>query len=341
MALVEEGQEVTISSWGFSGMGTGLFPQKFADWTNKLYGVPVKLNWPGNLIDSALRELPVAGKQLYQIGADVVDKEEESFLAAMAFDWYEPIDMDVYKPLLKNMLKAEEAYLFKGPKEKGGEIYGSVYQGYEWLQGILRKDKVDVNNYKDWTDLARPELKGKIINYPLNDQRGQFIFAGFVNELVKAGKVKGPTYSMPAWEEAFKWWKDNGMEGQILKWGDIGNDAVMQGFLQQGTAYAGCTWGVYTRALLGKDWNREGRRSCAVLSQERHPGRPRDLLSGARLQAPGGGPYPDRLDAEHRVQHRRLLQGQGRARKPRTTGMSPTTSSWCRTAAAPTKRCAM
>lgn len=255
MALMSEGAEVTVSSWGFSGMGTGLFPEKFAAWTKSKYNVAVKLNWIGGVFDQALRELPIAGKTIADIGLDVVDKEEESFDAAMAVNWYEPIDMDIYKPLLPNMQKAESVYLFKGPKENGGEIYGSVYQGYEWLQAILRKDKVDVNNYKNWTDLARPELKGKLVDYPFNDARGHFVFAGLVNQLVKEGKAPGKLYDKPAWEAALKWWKDNNMEAQILKWGDIGNDAVMRGYLQQGTAWAGCLWGVYTRSLLGIDWN--------------------------------------------------------------------------------------
>jgi ABC-type Fe3+ transport system substrate-binding protein len=255
LALLAEGAEVSISSWGFSGMGTGLFPQKFADLTNKLYGVPVKLNWIGGVFDNALRELPVAGKTIADIGLDVIDKEEESFLAAMAVNWYEPIDMDIYKPLVPNLSKIESVYLFKDQPQNGGDIYGAVYQGYEWLQAILRKDKVDVNNYKNWTDLARPELKGHMIDYPFNDSRGHFVFAGFVNEMVKTGKAPGPTFAQPAWEAALKWWKDNNMNDQILKWGDIGNDQVMRGYLQQGTAWAGCLWGVYTRELLGIDWN--------------------------------------------------------------------------------------
>jgi ABC-type Fe3+ transport system substrate-binding protein len=255
LALLAEGAEVSISSWGFSGMGTGLFPAKFAEHTNKLYGVPVKLNWIGGVFDNALRELPVAGKTIADIGLDVVDKEEESFLAAMAVNWYEPIDMDVYKPLLKNLPKMESVYTFKGPKENGGETYGAIYQGYEWLQAILRKDKVDVKNYVNWTDLARPELKGKLVDYAFNDSRGHFVFAGIVNQLVKEGKAPAPLYDKPAWEAALKWWKDSNMNDQILKWGDIGNDPIMRGYLQQGTAWAGCLWGVYTRELLGIDWN--------------------------------------------------------------------------------------
>jgi len=255
LALLAEGSEVSVSSWGFSGMGTGLFPQKFADYTNKLYGVPVKLNWVTGVFDNALRELPVAGKTIADLGLDVIDKEEESHLAAMAVNWYEPIDMDIYKPLLKNLPKMEKVYIFNGPPENGGDTYGAIYQGYEWLQAILRQDKVDTKNYVNWTDFARPEMKGKLIDYAFNDSRGHFVFAGFVNELVKSGKAPAPLYSQPAWEAAFKWWKDNNMNDQILKWGDIGNDPVMRGYLQQGTSWGGMTWGVYSRELVGLDWN--------------------------------------------------------------------------------------
>ena len=175
---------------------------------------------------------------------------------------------------------------------------------------------MDVKNYVNWTDLARPELKGKLITYPFNDSRGHFVFAGFVNQLVKEGKAPAPLYSQPAWEAGFKWWKDNNMEGQILKWGDIGNDPIMRGYLQQGTSFGGCTWGVYSRELVGLDWNVKDDvlapfypKTGMVVDRE-------TLLGGARLQAPGSGSHPHRLDAGHRVQHRRLVQGEaGRGAK--------------------------
>jgi spermidine/putrescine-binding protein len=257
LALRAEGAEVTISSWGFSGLPQTHFIPKFAEMTNSLYGVPVKLNWIGGVFDQALRELPVAGKTIADIGLDVVDKEEESFDAAMAVDWYEPMDMDVYKPLLPNVAKVEEPYLFRSTKENGGDVYGAVYQGYEWLQGVLRKDKLDVKNYVDWTDFARPELKDKMITYAFNDNRGLFVFAGYVNALIKQGKIKAELWSKEAWEAALTWWKDNKMDGQVHKWGDIGNDPIMRTMLQSGEAIAGCTWGVYTRELLGIDWNKK------------------------------------------------------------------------------------
>jgi spermidine/putrescine-binding protein len=294
LALRAEGAEVTISSWGFSGLPETHFKPKFAEMTQALYGVPVKLNWLGGVFDTALRELPVVGKTIADIGLDVVDKEEESFDAAMAVEWYEPIDMDVYKPLIPNVLKTEEPYLFRGPKENGGDIYGAVYQGYEWLQAVLRKDKVDVSNYVDWTDLARPELEDKVIDYGFNDNRGLFVFTGIVNSLVKQGLVPGPLFSKEAFEGGLKWWKDNNMEKQIHKWGDIGNDPAMRLMLQSGEVWAGCTWGVYTRELLGIDWNKKDdvlapfypksgiladRETCAAVRGAKHPVAARILIN--------------------------------------------------------------
>lgn len=256
-ALEAEGAEVSVSSWGFSGLPETHFVTRFAEYTNELYGVGVKLNWVTGVFDNALRELPVAGKTIKDIGLDVVDKEEESFDAAMALQWYEPINMDPYKPLLPNLEDTEEPYLFRGSEENGGDVYGAVYQGYEWLQAIMRKDKVDVSRYEDWTDLADPELRDKIIDYPFNDSRGHYVFGGFVNELVNKGQVPGTLWSQEAWEGALQWWKDNSMEEQIHKWGDIGNDPAMRLMLQSGEAWVGCTWGVYTRELLGTDWNKQ------------------------------------------------------------------------------------
>ncbi|MEZ4863876.1 MAG: twin-arginine translocation signal domain-containing protein [Caldilineaceae bacterium] len=255
-ALEAEGAEVSISSWGWSGLPETHFIPKFAEHTKAKYGVAVKLNWVTGVFDNALRELPVAGKTVKDIGLDVIDKEEESFDAAMALEWYEPINLPAYAPLLPNLEDTEHAYLFRGPEQDGVDIYGAVYQGYEWLQAILRKDKVDVSRYQDWTDLADPELRGKMIDYAFNDSRGHYVFGGFVNELVNQGKVPGTLWSEEAWEGALQWWKDNAMEEQILKWGDIGNDPDMRLKLQSGEAYAGCTWGVYTRELLGTDWNK-------------------------------------------------------------------------------------
>jgi ABC-type Fe3+ transport system substrate-binding protein len=254
-ALTAEGAEVSISSWGWSGLPETHFIPEFAKHTEELYGVPVTLKWVTGVFSQALTELPAAGKTIADLDLDVVDKEEESFDAAMALNWYEPINLPHYAPLMPNLAKVEEAYIFRGTEENGGDIYGAVYQGYEWLQAILNKTTLDMSAYTDWTDLANPELADRIINYPFNDSRGHYVFGGFVNELVKKGEVPGTTWSQEAWEASLQWWKDNNMEGQIHRWGDIGNDPAMRLMLQSGEAWAGCTWGVYTRELLGTDWN--------------------------------------------------------------------------------------
>ena len=55
---------------------------------------------------------------------------------------------------------------------------GVIYQGFEWLGMCVRKDQVDPESIKDWTDLTKPEFKGKIISYPMDEYRGQLKLAG-------------------------------------------------------------------------------------------------------------------------------------------------------------------
>jgi ABC-type Fe3+ transport system substrate-binding protein len=131
-----------------------------------------------------------------------------------------------------------------------------IYQGYEWLQSIFRKDKVDAANYADWTDLARPEMAGKGITYSLsNDSRGHFVMLGMLNSLVRQGIVKGELWDIATWDAGFQWWKEN-MEKQIFKYGDIGNDPTLRLNLQSAEAWWAGLWGVYTRELLAVDWNK-------------------------------------------------------------------------------------
>ena len=44
-ALKAEGAEIMLKSWGFSGLPESTFIPQFAKYTEKLYGVPVKLQW--------------------------------------------------------------------------------------------------------------------------------------------------------------------------------------------------------------------------------------------------------------------------------------------------------
>jgi hypothetical protein len=257
-ALRAEGARVVIHSWGFSGLPETTLIPKFAEYTEQLYGVPVELEWQTGNFGNFLTELPLAGRHIRELGIDVLDKEEESYARIMALEWGEPVDMEQYLPLLQHVPKVEAPYIFReeGLEVNGGNIYGVVYQGYEWLQAILRKDKVDVANYVDWTDLARDEMVEKGINYAFNDSRGHFVFMGILNSLIKQGIVSGDLWSQEAWEAGITWWGEN-MEDKILRYGDIGNDPTMRLTLQTGEAWWAGLWGVYTRELLGTDWNQQ------------------------------------------------------------------------------------
>jgi spermidine/putrescine-binding protein len=256
LALEREGAEVQIHTWGFEGLRAEIIPAKFAEYTQKKYGIAVKYVFSTENFGNLMNELPIAKKTAVDVGIDVIDKEEEYWPRLKALEWTEPIDQEGYAPILENVKKVEDAYLIRqDPKVNGSNLHGTMYQGFEWLQAILRKDKVDVNNYKDWTDLARPEMKDKGVLYAMNDSRGQFVFMGILNSLIKQGIVKGNLWTMEAWEEGFKWWKAN-MEDKIHKWGDIGNDAAMRLMLETGEVWWGGTWGVYTRAMLALPWNK-------------------------------------------------------------------------------------
>lgn len=256
-ALQAEGAEVVIHSWGYSGLPEPVFIPRFAEYTEKLYGVPVRLEWRTGNFGNLKTELPLAGRHIRDEGIDVMDKEEQNYLQLMALEWGEAVDMEQYKPLLTNLEDIDAPYLFveEDLEVEGGNVYGVVNQGYEWLQAILRKDKVDIENYVDWTDLARDEMTAKGINYAFNDSRGHFVFMGILNSLIKQGTIEGELWSQEAWELGLEWWKDN-MEDKIYRLGDIGNDPTMRLALQTGDAWWAGLWGVYTRELIGVEWNR-------------------------------------------------------------------------------------
>jgi ABC-type Fe3+ transport system substrate-binding protein len=257
-ALKAEGAEVMIKSWGFSGLPESTFIPQFAKYTETLYGVPVKLQWYQGDFGKKMTELPLAGKTIADEGVDVIDTEEDSHAKILALEWTEPVNLPQYMPLLPLLKDVEEPYILHEPDQAkdGADIHGVIYQGYEWLQAILRKDKVDVAQYKDWTDLSRDEMKKKGINYAFNDGRGHFVFMGILNSLIKQGIVKGELWSQEAWEAGITWWKDH-LEDKVLVLGDIGNDPTMRLKLQSGEAWWAGLWGVYTRELLGTDWNKK------------------------------------------------------------------------------------
>ena len=313
-ALEAEGATVTWTTWGFEGLSSQVIPARFALYTQKKYGVAVNLIKDNTSIGKAMTELPVAGKHISSLGIDVVDNEEEYYPRFMALDWGEPIDQEQYKPLLENVLKVEDAYIqHDEPKANDGDIYGVMYQGFEWLQGLLRKDKVDVSNYTDWTDLARAEMKGKGVLYPFNDSRCHFVFMGILNSLIKQGIVKGELWSEEAWEAGIQWWKDN-MDDKVYKWGDIGNDPTLRTLLQSGEVWWAGTWGVYTRAILALDWNQKddviypfypksgiaaNRETCKIVKGCQHPVAARILTDWTvSSEFQHGGWYKPTKDAE-------------------------------------------
>ncbi len=256
-ALRAEGATVSMHTWGFSGLRETVFVEQFAKYTEDLYGVPVRLTYAEGNFSGFMQELPLANRHIRELGIDVIDKEEEYFSRIMALEWGEPVDQEQYLPLLTNLPSVEAPYIFRNSDlaMNGGDIYGVIYQGYEWLQAILRKDKVDTSSYVDWTDLAREEMAGKGVTYSLsNDSRGHFVFLGMLNSLVKQGIISGSLWDLTTWEAGFEWWRNN-MEQQIFKYGDMGNDPTLRLDLQAGNAWWAGLWGVYTRELLGTDWN--------------------------------------------------------------------------------------
>jgi hypothetical protein len=76
-----------------------------------------------------------------------------------------------------------------------------------------------------------------------------------LNSLIQQQIITGDLWDIATWEAGLEWWRDN-IEKQVLKFGDLGNDPTLRLSLQSGEAWWGGLWGVYTRELLGTDWNR-------------------------------------------------------------------------------------
>ena len=288
-ALKAEGAHVKMSSWGFGGMSESILPEQFSAYTERLYGVPVTLEWVGSAdINDGMTTLPLADKIISDLGYDVIDKEEDAYKSILALEWLEPINLPQYLPLLTELDKVEAPYIFHEPDlaQDGADIYGLVYQGYEWLQGLIRKDKVDITHYEDWVDLARDEMTGKGIDYPFNDDRGHFVFMGILNSLIQ-NKFIEPTelWSQEAWEAGIAWWGEN-LEDKIQVYGDTGNDPTKQLLLQTGDAWWAATWGSYVRQLLGTEWNQKDDVLWAFY--------PRSGIAADRetLRATKGAPHP-------------------------------------------------
>ncbi|HEX5414203.1 MAG TPA: substrate-binding domain-containing protein [Chloroflexota bacterium] len=240
-ALKDEGNKVSIKSWGFGGL-TDSFPQHFKDWTQKTYGVGLDLAWDPN--DTLFQQYEQAKKPIGD-AYDIVDKEEDSYPLRKELNWIEKINQPRYANVLTNWSGVEPAYILD-------DGVGVIYQGFEWLGGCVRKDKVNPDDIKDWTDLANPKYKGLLVMYDVSkDTRGRLIFTGVLSSLLKQGIVKGDLWSEDSWLAGLKWFKTN-IEPNVQKYVDI---AEMQTMMQSGQAGIALTWGSYVREIQGSDWN--------------------------------------------------------------------------------------
>jgi len=241
-ALKAEGSTVSIKSWGFGGMDKDVFPQRFREWTEATYGVPVELVWDPT--DALYNQYKQANKPIGE-AFDVVDKEEDSFPERKLLDWLEKIDQPQYQSVLTNWDGVERSYIVE-------DGFGIIYQGFEWLGIAARKDKVDPSEIKDWPDLANPKYKGLIITYPMmKDGRARLIFVGILSSLIKNGIVTGELWSEDTWLQGLRWVKQN-LEPNILKFVDNNEIRTM---MQSGEAGIVLTWGSYVRELQGAEWN--------------------------------------------------------------------------------------
>lgn len=240
-ALKAEGATVTVKSWGFGGLYTDHFPKHFKEYTEQTYGVGLELVWDAH--DAILDQYEQAGEPIGE-ALDVLDKEEDYYPRLKLLDWIEPINQPKYAEILTNWDRVEPSYIVD-------DGLGVIYQGFEWLGMCARNDQVDPESIKDWTDLAKPEFEGKIISYPMNEYRGQLLFTGILNSLIKQEIVKGDLFAEETWIEGLKWYKEN-IAPNILKFVD--NDE-MRTMAQSGQAGVILTWGSYVRELQGADWN--------------------------------------------------------------------------------------
>jgi len=119
-ALEKEGAAVHITTWGFEGLRAEVIPAKFAEYTQKKYGIPVTYTFETESFSKMMTELPIAGKTAADAGLDVIDKEEEYYPRLMALEWLEPIDQEGYAPILENVKKVEESYKLRDEPKVGG-----------------------------------------------------------------------------------------------------------------------------------------------------------------------------------------------------------------------------
>jgi ABC-type Fe3+ transport system substrate-binding protein len=242
-ALKAEGSTVTIKSWGFNGLGKTLFPYIFKQYTQDTYGVPVTVVWDDT--NGALQQAEQANKLPSEIGLDVIDSEEDHMPQLQELGWIEKINDPKYDGVLTNWAAVDPAYVVQ-------DGLGIIYQGFEDLCIVARKDKVDVSAIKDWNDLANPALKGKIVMYAIPaDPRGQAIFYEMLTALIKAGTIPGSVTDPASITAGLQWFKKN-IAPNVLQFADID---VMRTKLQSGEIGVALTWNSYIRGILSADWN--------------------------------------------------------------------------------------
>jgi ABC-type Fe3+ transport system substrate-binding protein len=242
-ALKAEGSTVTIKSWGFNGLGKTLFPYIFKQYTQDTYGVPVTVVWDDT--NGALQQAEQANKLPSEIGLDVIDSEEDHMPQLQELGWIEKINDPKYDGVLTNWAAVDPAYVVQ-------DGLGIIYQGFEDLCIVARKDKVDVSAIKDWNDLANPALKGKIVMYAIPaDPRGQAIFYAMLTSLIKAGTIQGSVTDPASITAGLQWFKKN-IAPNVLQFADID---VMRTKLQSGEIGVALTWNSYIRGILSADWN--------------------------------------------------------------------------------------
>jgi len=241
-ALTSEGT-VTLKSWGFNGLSKTVFPAAFKQYTQDTYGVPVTLVWDDT--NGALQQAEQANKLPSEIGLDVIDSEEDHMPQLKELGWIEKINDPKYDSVLTNWAAVDPAYIVE-------DGLGVIYQGFEDLSIVARKDKVDVGAIKDWNDLANPALKGKIVTYAIpGDSRGQAIFYAMLTSLIKAGTVQGSVTDPATITAGLTWFKKN-IEPNVLQFADVD---VMRTKLQSGEIGVALTWNSYIRGILSSDWN--------------------------------------------------------------------------------------
>jgi ABC-type Fe3+ transport system substrate-binding protein len=258
-ALKSEGT-VTLKSWGFNGLSKTVFPNAFKAYTQETYGVPVTLVWDDT--NGALQQAEQANKLPSEIGLDVIDSEEDHMPQLQELGWIEKINDPKYDSVLTNWAAVDPAYVVQ-------DGLGIIYQGFEDLSVVARKDKVDVAAIKDWTDLANPALKGKIVMYGIPaDPRGQALFYAMLTSLIKAGTVQGSVTDPASVTAGLQWFKKN-LEPNILQFADID---VMRTKLQSGEIGVALTWNSYIRGILSSDWNTRDKVAVPIYPASGSPG---------------------------------------------------------------------